>query len=70
MQTLVHLQVGLPFLLLTLVGLVGLVHLHHLILVAVLHLLVTRDPLQTALHLQAALLFHQDPVECTLTECV
>ena len=67
MQTLVHPQVGLPFPLLTLVGLVG---LHHLTLAAVPHLLVTRDPLQTALHLQAVLLCHQDPVECTLTEYV
>jgi len=54
-----------------LVGLVGLVHLLHLILAAVLfHLLVTRDPLQTADHLQADLLDQQDPVECTPTDCV
>ena len=65
-----HRQVDLPFPLLTLVGLVGLVHLLHPTSSAVLHLLVTRDPLQTALHLQAALLCHQDPVECTLTDCV
>jgi hypothetical protein len=40
-----------------LVGLVGLVYLLHLISAAALHrLLVTRDPLQTALHLQADLL--------------
>jgi hypothetical protein len=54
-----------------LVGLVGLVHLLHLILAAVLlHLLVTRDLLQTALHLQVDLLYLQDPVGCTLTDCV
>jgi hypothetical protein len=70
-QTPVHPRVELPSPLLTLVGLVGLVHLLHLILAAVLlHLLVTRDPRQTALHLQAVLLYQQDPVECTLTECV
>jgi hypothetical protein len=58
----VHPRVDLPFPLLTLVGLVGLVLL--------LHLLVTRDLLQMALHLQAVLLYLLDPVECTLTECV
>jgi len=67
-QTPVHPRVDLPFPLLTLVGLV---HLLHLILAAAfLRLLVTRDPLQTALRLQAVLLYHQDPVECTLTDCV
>ena len=70
-QTPVHPRVDHPSPLLTLEYLVGLVHHHHLILAAVLmHLLVTRDPRQTALHLQAVLPYHQDPVECTLTDCV
>lgn len=70
-QTPVHPKVDLPSPLLTLVGLVGLVHLLHLILaVVLLHLLVTRDPLQTVLHLQAVPLCLLDPVECTLTDCV
>lgn len=65
-----HPRVDLPFHLLTLVGLVGLVHLLHLILVADhLHLLVTRDLLRTVL-LQVVLLCRQDPVACTLTDCV
>ncbi len=56
----------LPFPHLTLVGLV---HLLRLILVDLLHLLVTRGPLQMALHLQVVL-YLLDPVECTLTDCV
>lgn len=59
-------RVDFPFPLLTLVGLV---HPLHLLAVALLHLVVTRDPLQTAL-LRAVLLCHQDLVECTPTDCV